>query len=435
MFRIFGLKKRGAGQNEQKEDIFTDIGIVKQSVYAKDYNWTKDDVREWDKAGIKYRFICMNESDSRVWQEYGYEVDNIEENLPANAIKKELRKYNKSKKKLWRKLKKEINSRIDSKYILYLKVIMKKCLYFRAGEFLISNVAANEFFKRHHYKIITLHGDTNFKSSQICIFNAKKYNSSVKIKNCTGGFQVVRSIAYEPYGYLSDFGFVLEDLEDNYSKEGRHRGESVGRRYPVKSHIYTEEFYKNSFNKHLLSEELRVLWAPSNPSIGQISYSRFIETGLTLISYFETGRGKCFIKFHPIQPREETAFFGDKVENKMRVKILSSEDNIRDVLEKADIMITDCSLSIMDAVIKRKAVICVVCELERDLLKHKEALYIIQEQSELKGLLQKLSNDEEYRKGWIEKRVRIQEKYFSKVLADRNECNMSLHVLKRELDI
>lgn len=432
--KIIKLKKIIKYQNEKGlEQQYTDVGIIKGSASEKDFNWTKGYLDILNDAGIGFRFICVNEESKQRWENYGYKADNILRSLQNNVLNRELKNYKIVKKKIKNDLMKFLlngESVYDSEQ---LRIIIKNFLHYKTVDSVISDVAANEFFKNHYYKIIDLHADTNSMLSKVCCFNAKKYSDIVKIRNCTGSLQLGKGLYYEPYGYLSDFGFVLNDMESCRSKVEKHRTENVGRKYEVKNITYSKEFYQNIFNTDLLKKDLCVLWAPSYPCIGNISYINFLQTGLNLIEFFRANSGKFIIKFHPHQREIETNVFKERSKENSNILIESSVVNIREVMDRVDILITNCSLSSIDAVIKRKAVICVVCEYEYQKIEwHKEGLCIIQNPDELIALLLQLE-DETYRKQWIAERVSKQDAYFATLIGNADESVKISQIIKKEL--
>ncbi len=432
--RLTNLKRQAKDWKKEEQAIHTDIGILKQAAKEKDYNWTKDYLEQLSKEKIDFRIISVNEKIKRQWEEYGYTADNIERSINMNVLAHELKKYKRVKKKQWKKLKSYLDNYSDLGDGLQLRIIMKSHLCYDVREGLISDVAADEFFQTHSYKIIDLHANTNSIYSQICGMNAKKHNPCVKIRNCTGSFQIVRKCFYEPYGYLSDFGFVQDIDESRYSKVEKHRVESVGRKYLIKNTAYAGAFYGNSFVRESLKEELSVLWAPSYPSLGATSYSRFMRTGLTLCDFFENNTGSLRMKFHPNQRKSEINIFQDRCKKCNNIILEPMENNIRDVLKKVDILITNCSLSIMDAIVERKAVISIVCDYEYSMFeKYKEGFYVIREDDELLRLMEQLSKDEGYRKEWIEERIRVQDSYFAEVITNDVENSEQMRIIKKEL--
>lgn len=427
-------RKMDNRKNTEKIEQCVEIGIIKETGREKDYNWTKDYLNILDNANIGFRFICMNEKVKKQWEEYGYKADNIEESLEIDALNKRLKEYRLVKKQIWGSLKKFLENKKNEYDIRQMRVIIKSFLCYTVVNSIVSDTAANVFFKTHYYKIIDLHTNTNSISSRVCCFNAKRYSDTVKIRNCTGGLQIQRQMHYEPYGYLSDFGFVTADAENNYSKVKKHQVESVGRKYILKDTLYTNDFYTNSFRMDLLSKDLRVAWAPSGPCTGLISYVYFLKTGLSLIQFFSQNNGKLIIKFHPHQREEETNIFKLKGQKNNNIIFQSSEANIRNVLKKVDILITNCSLSALDAVIKKKAVICVVCKYEYEAIKqHEEGLYIVRDYEVLNRLLQQLSENVEYRKNWIADRINKQDIYFSKLIDNGEGIKKMVWAIKKEL--
>ena len=407
-----------------------EVGIVKQSAREKDYNWTKGYLDDLSEASIHFRFICMTEEVKKKWESFGYEADNIQRSLRIDLLNSELKKYKCNKKRVWKELRTFLKKE-ELGNILQLRLIMRSHLEYGVLRDVINDVAAGEFFKTHKYKIIDLHTSTGTAASKILSFNAREYDGGVKIRIPTV-FPFTRAFSlYEPYGYLADFCFVPKDTKVRVGKALKKRSL---RQYVVKHMSYSKDFCAKSFERELLSDELRVVWAPSYPTMWQGCHSSFLHTGLTLIDFFCENSGEMSIKFHPNQRKAETVIFEKKAVGQNNIVVEPLEKNIRQVLAKADILITNCSLSSLDAVVERKAVICVVNEREYKLIeRHKKGIYIIKDHHELINLFKKLSEDQEYRKNWIEERVKIQEEYFAQIMADTEENKKIIEIMKKEL--
>lgn len=417
--------------NQEKEEIDTELGLLKQSARAKDYNWTKPFLDGLGEENIKFRFICIGEGVKKKWENFGYEADNIQRSLQIDTLNRALATYRRNKKIIWDSLKVFLENHEELGNISQLKGIMRRHLEYDVLDCVINDAAANDFFKTHKYKVINLQTSINAPFSRVCAFNAKKYDKLVKIKG-TVAFPFTRGFsAYAPYDYLIDWRFMLKDTRIRESKIKKNEDQIC---YVVKNTLYTNDFVNKSFVPDLLHEELRVIWAPSYPTMWQASYSSFLKTGLTLIDFFSENKGMLSMKFHPNQSKTETVIFEKKAERKNNIVIEPFEKNIRNILEEVDILITNCSLSTIDAVVERKAVISVVCEREYKLIEqHKEGICIIRDSHELTELLGKLSEDKEYRKQWIAERVKVQEMYFAQLIADKTEGRKTIEIIKQEL--
>lgn len=424
----FDTWKKSAGKKRKvQESVNYDIGIVQHGAKQKNYNWTIGYLRELEKAGISFQLIGINGEIADKWEKWGVPADSPLKYIDKSAVRRGYCEYKKQKTRVKRVFNREAKGILDG--ILnaeHLRMILKSHFDYGVFNAVVMDIGADIFFKYHSYRMIDYSVNTNYISAKVCYFNVKKYNQTTKFKSSSGGLSILpKENTYEPYDFISDFSFVLEKKEQK----------STGRKYILKNTTYTDEFYNNKLVKKNLKEGLQVLWAPSYPALGVTHYSSFEKTGMSILEFFSEKTGKLLVKFHPNQMEQEIRRYYQKYGECANIKFCKNNENIRSVMDMADIVVTNCSLSIIDAAVKKKAVICVVDKTEYELVKqHKEGIIIVTDTGELVQILRKLCDNNEFRKQWIVSCVKKQNQYFEKYIAKQDTREEAIRIIRKEME-
>ncbi len=415
-------------------EVSSDVGIVQYGGKQKNYNWSIGYLKELEMAGISFHIIGINDVVAGQWRKWGYASDSPVDYIDKKKVLKAYCNYRKEKTKLKRYLKKNLKySPSELLDIEQLRIILKAHLDYNAFDAVVLDSGAEEYFKTHDFKIIDLNATTNYMMSKICYFNVSKNNNKTKFKAGSGNLSIMaKGIGREPFGFIRDFGFVLEEKKSHTRNEPES---SLKRKYVIKNTAYTDEFYSDVAENNILSERLNVIWAPSYPALGVTHFSSFEKTGMSVLDFFSRNdTASLYVKFHPNQMQQEIRRFYQKYENCKNIQFKDNKVNIKDIFEQVEIVVTNCSLTIIDAAVRKKAVICVVDKTEYQLVKqHEEGIYIITNIDDLLKLLKSLQEDSEYRKQWITSCINKQNTYFSRFIADKDSKDERMKAMKIEL--
>ena len=407
-----------------------DMGIVLYGARQKNYNWTSGYLEELQQNDISSHVIAIDTKVAEQWREWGYSADSPLEYINNKLLRDGYRQYTQDIKRINNELKKNFDNYQHSKLnIEQLKMIIKVHLDYKVFDALILDKCSELYFKLHRFKIIDLNVSSNYMMSKISYYNVKKCGYNTVFKAGVRDLRIMaRGLEYEPFGNIPDFEFLVSERDKGKIRDNvrTHR-----KTYIVKNTAYSDLFYNNVFKDKEYNMDLSVVWAPSYPALGVTNYSSFKRTGELIIDFFNrNNNAKLFIKFHPNQAEQEISGFYAKNRSK-NIKFSLKGDNIVKVMENVDIVITNCSLTIIDAVLQQKAVICVVDKVEYELVRqHEKGIVIITKYENLEELLEQLKSNEIYRQQWLDDCLEKQNLYFSSMIERIENKNQRIKILK-----
>lgn len=345
--------------DENKSDSieYYDVGRICFTDAIKHYNWGRKKVEECNKR-FKYNIICAG-TNKETYNRYlneGIDVNQFEDRyVNKRYVLKQFIMYFKELSKI---LKRENRLRI-----LHNKLDISQAIYHRIKQHLLITVPegikidciAKSYFEKNKYALIEGCMGGNSIYTRVFYYNTRRENTLF-----------FRELNYDTYPIQPKYGQEVEAniiglrfFCGNYGKE-----------------IY-ESYYKNGWNgesvflkssigsiqdviKTRPTERIKILWAPSYPLIGFYSYSAWYAQNEVFIQ--EISRQELFdltIKYHINQDDYSIETLKEKFVNS-RIRFIDKKEPIEKYLLESDIVVTNPSTVIYDAMLKNRVVMAII---------------------------------------------------------------------------
>lgn len=354
--------------------------------------------------------ICLYRcEDGNEIERMGFRVEYLQDYFDKESFRVEFNKYVEDRKKLLICLENKMEVIYEDVDIteLVLKVLYRY-FYQVAVEIACMNNCAKKYFRTKHYKIIYAWGNSNFWENRICYINTQKDNTKYMVMNSNTPFY---EKIYEPYGDIIPIRLFPSNEVEN---------EIIFKEYKRKSYYtfdlyYAEKFYKSIY-KNIQKKEERILLALSGAFPGIYSTSYYVDMCMKIISDLKIYGKDIILKNHP-----ETDPYVEKVlKNKYGdcnyVQLINKNEQIEEILKKSEIVITDVSTVIFDAITNNSIVICAVfLEHEYEMIKHlQDGVLICKNLQELNNTIKTILCDISYKDKVRERQKKFFEKLFGR---------------------
>ena len=336
---------------------YYDIGRICFTDAIKHYNWNIDKIKEYRKK-LNLNIICAGtepETQERFIND-GFNASQFEKSyLDLKHIFSELRLYF-----YWLgKLKKRIcklrmtYAQLDISNMVYHR--MKQHFLLSVPKAIIIDCIAKGFFEKNKYKMIEGCMGGNSIYTRVFYYNTRDDNSIF-----------FRELNYDTYPLEPIYGEEVESniialrffcghyggkICDSYIRNGWH-GEAVLLESAV-GEVKAER-------KQKPEKQISILWAPSYPLIGYCSYDAWYEQNEAIIEGLSRLEDiNLIVKYHINQDDYSINTFKEKYENS-RVLFVDKKDAIEKYIREADIVVTNPSTVIYDAMLMNRITIAIM---------------------------------------------------------------------------
>lgn len=231
------------------------------------------------------------------------------------------------------------------KLINYLERDCLKKLYF--------DTCSHVFFEKHKYYFISSCGNTNFWQNQIIFANSRQWNTTLFRREVLDGFQFE---SYEPYANEIELRIYYDKVVNDYN----HLKDYHGRICYLPDFSWLN-FDKNAAGQDVCSgkKEIKILFAPTYPMTGHSTVKNYFDICTNILDKLPSETSRVFFKNHNNLNEKIRIKIESKYGNKKYVECIDCRKGIWPVMEQCDIVITDVSTVIFDAIKMGKPVFCI----------------------------------------------------------------------------
>lgn len=409
-----------------------DVGILVRSESIRFIDW-REKAADRLTGGFTVMMICVDspKAADKLKQD-GYPAECAESYVSIILLAKRVWKYLRECL-IYKKLGKSINYSYNN---LDISILLRRFflihIYSDVFTASIDKIILEEYYRKKEFKIIRAWGSEDFaitRASYYCTLNSRPlyyldYDypfAPVELYSAWSKIMDVRFLAtqYDKYTFVQDQGFK-------------------GRNYVIPAIEYTAEFadgYKD--NNFIYNNNLTILWAPGALIKGFTTISSLRQCLNGLCEYICNTEYNLMIKFHPKQDLKVYKDIISKYEPYPNIQFVEKETRIKDVLEKADIVISSFSTVLNDGVIMGKPVICVaIDDLTLYMLKNlRRGLYLCNRLGQLVFLLNKWRYKPDVFERWRSLVLERQYDYFQRVYGDNHHSpgDIMVNILRCEM--
>lgn len=415
----------------------SEFGVLCCSDAIKHINWLLPMLEGLSQRG-SCRIICMHASyAAQKYNEYGYIADEIEEYLTVRSFIKSLGEYFAKYKEIQRELLHfEISYRGLFDIFEILKPAINEHLKIQVFQGYILDACCKNYFRLNNFDFVKEWGNANFLETQIC------YHNSLGSKKRPVFFQVNGLYSFNVHMKelpIKDCVFVnnRKDYMDLSSMGYTNRCYFlINSPQLIKRYVETKTLYYSCRE----SGGFNILFAPSFPSTGRNSCIDYTQGVLRLILLCEKKSGlELTIKSHPNLSNINEEFLRKQVKGKHNVSLGEKNQAIEPYLKGCDVVVTSTSAVILDAMVSRKPVICMVSDIDKKCIEGFDGITVCENIDDLCNILNRLCSESEFRENWINNSVKRQNEFFEnffwnkKLLVEPSQDIVNyLYYIKRE---
>ena len=336
---------------------YYDVGRICFTDAIKHYNWNINKIKEYRKK-LNLNIICAG-TEPGTKKRYindGFNASQFEESyLELRYIFSELRLYFYWLRKLTKRVRKlqMTYAQLDISNMVYHR--MKQHFLLSVPKAIIIDCMAKGFFEKNKYKMIEGCMGGNSIYTRVFYYNTRDNNSIF-----------FRELNYDTYPLEPIYG---EEVESNIIALRFFCGHYGGK--------ICDSYIKNGWNgeavllesavgkvkaerKQKPEKQISILWAPSYPLIGYCSYDAWYEQNEAIIEGLSRIEGiNLIVKYHINQDDYSINTFKEKYEN-CRVLFVDKKDAIEKYIREADIVVTNPSTVIYDAMLMNRITIAIM---------------------------------------------------------------------------
>lgn len=429
----FALLQKKARKNTDKKKKEYQLGIFHASNAPKDISYVDTWVYGLKAEFETYRMACWNAGQAAAhFRSKGIAVDNMEDWLTRETLQSREIEY----RRLIKKCLKALCSEFEFSY--HDLDISKTVRHFIFNH-LIGAVAycleldsiCNDYFKKNSFKTIGGIGNTNSMQPRAIYYATRDAQTVLYKKDDLGVFDVPK---YEPYPDMISVRFFCKASAEY---NGLIEHEWKGKAYFIGDTRYIPKWVERCKKKKEIittPKMISVLWVPSYMIRGYTTYNAFKENNVRILQQFKENGWKIYVKFHPRQIDEQVKELYEQYSDCENIQFLDKNESIYDWIEKADIIISDRSLSIFDSIVEGKPVMVICSPLHYSMLSaHERGIHIYQNMEDLFLELDNIENDWYYYQQWRDKTVTRQDDYFQGYVQEEGDpIKQMADILKRE---
>lgn len=429
----FAVLQKKAQKNTDKEEKEYQLGMFHASNSQKSISQDSVWVYVLQAEFETYRMTCCNASQAAAhFRNKGIAVDNMEDWLTKETLQRREREY--------RRLLKPCLQAICSEFeFFYHDLNISKTVrhfifvhfFAHVPMFLELDSICYDYFKKNRFKVINSYGDSSSMLTRAIYYATRDTKTVLYIKK---NLDIFDELTYEPYPDMIGVRFFYKDsTEYNRLIEQGWKGQAyfIGDTGYI---LKLEERFKNMEEIAAIPKKISVLWVPSYVLRGYTTFNTFRGNNMKILQHFKENGWKLYVKFHPNQLDEQVKELYEQYLNCENIQFVDKNESIYDWIEKADIIISDKSLSIFDSVVKGKPVMVLCSPLHYSIMKvHERGINIYQNIEDMFSELSNIENDWHYYQLWREKTVARQDDYFrSYIQEEGNPIKEMADILKRE---
>lgn len=330
-----------------------DVGIYIGSNAAKHYNWSLDLIRNISKKIRRYTVISVDKG--YVYQECkkaGYEVIVLGEKIDKRylkGIKKEYRVYRKKSADLMH-LNWEVEGESFSDYMRRQICINTQ---WRMTDTLCKVIQVESILCNHGFCFMRAHGSGEFIETRAFFYFSKTLGNGMKLFRADD-----RSL-----GFPELLGKNEDIIKLRYVEKASMLADELKRydvevvELPHSAYTYREDV-KFNVKCNANSKHVKMLWSPSYVLRGYGSKKTFAQNNEDIMELVQNSTNvELYVKYHPNQ--DDSEVYGYKRRFK-QIYFYDKQVFIGDCINDVDIIITDTSSLILDAMVAQKPVIAIL---------------------------------------------------------------------------
>lgn len=411
-----------------KKIINNDIGILFSVDAIKHVNWLIPFLQILQEK-FSYNIICVNAQNShKKFVEEGYIAGNVESYFKPIECIKDIYDYIKDSGKILRSLKKMDKvyyQKVDltKKIISYLKLY----LWDEVFQHILYENALKSFYKFNKFMLITASGDSNFMVNKISYFLTNKEKLPPIFFKDQSGIDVFEINIKEPYSNIFQIRFLPSKKEEQKLRDNGWEGKACFAAGTVYKKI------DKIREKSQLENRIKILWAPSQVVIGQNSIKAFSLNNQMILSAAKSANYELFVKYHIRENDELIEEIATSFGQIGNIHLVDKREPIEPLLESVDLVLTNASTVLFDAIIQQKPVVSIANDQSYEKIKHhKEGIEIFTDINELILFLEKMTITLETFEKWSEIYVSCANKYYNSLFT--TDVHTTEEVITNKLD-
>lgn len=219
-------------------------------------------------------------------------------------------------------------------------------------EKLYVDTCSHTFFKKHKYNSISSWGNTNFWQSQVIYANCRQWNTILFRREV---LEVIQFESYEPYANEIGLRIYYDKAVNDYNRLKDYHG-----RICYLPDFRWINFGKNAVVQNLCSEEkINILFAPTYPMTGYSTVKNYFNICTNVLDKLPSENCSVYFKNHPNLNEKIRTEMEARYGGKRYIECVDSRKGIWTVMEQCDIVVTDVSTVIFDAIKMGKPVFCI----------------------------------------------------------------------------
>ena len=319
-----------------------DVGLLMFSDAIKHYNWQKDMMLSTKQNIRNYALVCLGCDGSYTKAKAeGIHALRVEEWMTRKSIMKVWKIYNKYAWK-YKKLFAEFDYSLEGE--IFEKNIKREiAIDFSWRSMWVLKMCSHieSFLKYNKFKFIKIFGGIEWQLNKAFYYYSRDYGTKLIESNCSTAY-----IAHRKRPNVNLLSIIYSDDSDIWTSIFKdYKGERVF-------------LHRSSFSKRIVEElphsldidrkKIRILWAPTCIAKGSGKHSAWEKNNFDVIEGANKRENvELLVKYHLRQDEEDINVYKQHYKD---LKIVNKNQSIEDQIEKADIVISDTSTVLYDAV-------------------------------------------------------------------------------------
>lgn len=235
----------------------------------------------------------------------------------------------------------------------YLKRKLFNYLERECLEKLYFDTCSYTFFRKHKYKLIWAWGNTNFWQNHIIYANCRQWKTKLFRREV---LEPTQFESYEPYANEIELRIYYDKVVNNYNRLKDYLGRIC----------YLPDFRWISFDKNVKAKnvcfgkkEIDILFAPTNTLMGYNTVKNYFNICKNILDRLPSKSCRVFFKNHPHLNEKIRTEIETKYGSKKYIECIDSRKAVWPIMEQCDIVVTDVSTILFDAIKMGKPVFCI----------------------------------------------------------------------------
>lgn len=330
-----------------------DVGIYIGSNAAKHYHWALDLIDSISHKIEKYTVISVDRG--YLYQECkkaGYEVINLGDEIDKKYLENIKKEYHLFRKKFsvlmclnW-----NVGEEDLSKYMNRQICINTHC---RMADTLCTVIQVESMLRNHVFRFMRTHGSGEFIETRALFYLSKALGNGMKIFRVDG----------KTLGFPDFLGKNEDIIKLRYVEKGSMLADEL-KRYDVEVMQLPHSAFANREVLHFNvkcnanSKHIKILWCPSYVLRGYGSKETFAQNNESIMEFVQNSPNfELYVKYHPNQDESEVDLYKKRFE---QVYFYDKQVFIGECINDADIIVTDVSSLILDAMVAQKPVVAIL---------------------------------------------------------------------------